>query len=62
VRYYCTYVAKLDIGIEETNAGISIPASLISVWYWILKKAVLHQFSLVPTGSGAVIFFILVPE
>jgi hypothetical protein len=39
----------MGIDIEETNAGIGIPASMISVRYRNKKKkAGLHQLSLVP--------------
>jgi hypothetical protein len=50
-------IAKLGIGIEETNASISIPASMISVRY--RNKEMLYCFGLVwyRTGSGTVIFF-----
>jgi hypothetical protein len=36
---------KLGIGIEETNAGIGILASMISVRYRNKKNAGLHQLS-----------------
>jgi hypothetical protein len=36
---------KLGINIEETNAGIGIPTSMISVRYRNKKNAGLHQLS-----------------
>ncbi len=41
-------IAKLGVGIEETNAGIDIPASMISVRYQNKKNARLHLLSPVP--------------
>jgi hypothetical protein len=42
------YFSKLGIGIDKTNAGIGIPASMISVRYRNKKNAGLHQLSPVP--------------
>ncbi len=30
-----TTPSQLGIGMEETNVGIGIPSSIISVWYWL---------------------------
>jgi hypothetical protein len=53
----CYLLAKLGISIEETNAGIGIPASMISVRY--LNKKMPDCISLVRyrTVSGTVSFF-----
>jgi hypothetical protein len=41
-----TWPAKLGIGIEETNAGVGIPASIVSV------RPVLDQKMLVLRDAG----------
>jgi hypothetical protein len=54
---FSVHPSQLGIGIEETNAGIGILASMISVQYW--NKKIPDCISLVRyrTGSGTVSFF-----
>jgi hypothetical protein len=50
----------LGIGIEVTNAGIGIPASIISVRYRI--KKILHCVGLVWYWAGAgIVGFLFIP-
>ncbi len=51
------FSAKLGIGIEETNAGIGIPASRILVRYWTKKMSDCVSLVHERTCSGIVSFF-----
>jgi hypothetical protein len=52
----------LDIGIEETNAGIGIPSSIISVRYWTKKLPDCLGLVRYRTIPSIVSFFLPVPD
>jgi hypothetical protein len=52
----------VGIGIQKTNAGIGIPASVISVWYRTKKCRTVQLYSGTGLFPASLVFFNPVPD